>query len=101
MSYYFLARISVHDPQLYRRYETRTDDVLRRYGGQVLAVDEDVVLLEGEWSGTRTVLIRFPDEDAARAWYDSPEYRAIAQHRWHASSADAVLLRGRDEVSPN
>ena len=101
MSCYFIARISVHDSELYRRYLARTDDVLETHGGVVLAVDEDVTVLEGTWAGTRTVLIRFPSEESARAWYESPEYQTIAAHRWEASSADAVLVRGKDEVSPN
>jgi uncharacterized protein (DUF1330 family) len=93
---YFIARIDVHDASGYARYLEGTDPVLARYGAEVLAVDEAPVVLEGQWPGTRTVLISFPDEASARAWYDSPEYQAIAQHRFRAASADAVFVRGRN-----
>ncbi|MBK9775549.1 MAG: DUF1330 domain-containing protein [bacterium] len=96
MTCYFLARITVHDEAGYARYLEGTDPVLARYGAEVLAVDEAPVVLEGQWPGTRTVLISFPDEASARAWYDSPEYQAIAQHRFRAASADAVFVRGRN-----
>lgn len=96
MTCYFLARITVHDEAGYARYLEGTDPVLARYGAEVLAVDEAPVVLEGQWPGTRTVLISFPDEAGARAWYDSPEYQAIAQHRFRAASADAVFVRGRN-----
>jgi uncharacterized protein (DUF1330 family) len=92
---YFLARITVHDEPGYARYLDGTDPLLARYGAEVLAVDEAPVVLEGHWPGTRTVLIAFPDEASARAWYDSPEYQAIAQHRFRAASADAVFVSGR------
>lgn len=95
MKCYFIARIDVHDEIGYARYLDGPDPVLARYGAEVLAVDESVVVLEGQWPGTRTVLISFPDEAHARAWYDSPEYQAIALHRFGAASADAVFVKGR------
>jgi uncharacterized protein (DUF1330 family) len=95
MPCYFLARLTIHDPAAYARYLEGTDAPLARHGAQVLAVDESPQVLEGDWPCSRTVLIAFPDEAAARAWYDSPEYQAIAQHRRRAATTDAVFLRGR------
>jgi len=92
---YFVARIAVHDVQGYQRYLDGADPLLDRFGGEVLAVDEAPTVLEGEWSGTRTVLLRFPDEETAKAWYHSPEYQALARHRFESASSDAVLVRGR------
>jgi len=96
MSCYFLAQITTHDPQEYQKYLDGYDEVFTRYQGRVLAVDDSPSLLEGEWRYTRTVLIHFPSEAEARRWYDSPEYQALAQHRWRASSADIILVQGRD-----
>jgi uncharacterized protein (DUF1330 family) len=97
VSCFFLARIAIHDPVAYGRYLAGTDAILARYGAEVLAVDEEPVVLEGDWSGSRTVLIRFPDEETARAWYTSAAYRELARSRFQASRADAIFLRGRDE----
>lgn len=74
MKCYFIARIDVHDEIGYARYLEGTSPVLARFGAEVLAVDESAFVLEGEWPGTRTVLVSFPDEATAHAWYDSPEY---------------------------
>ena len=60
-----------------------------------VAVDESVMLLEGEWPFGRTVVIEFPTMDALRAWYDSPEYRRILKHRMAASQSNAAAVRGR------
>jgi uncharacterized protein (DUF1330 family) len=100
MSCYFVARISIHDPETYERYLSGTTPLLTRWGAKVLAVDETVTVLEGQWPASRTVIIEFPDEASASAWYASPEYQAIARHRWSASDADAILVMGRAEA-PN
>ena len=94
MSCYFVARLTVHDPSTYERYLAGTDALLARWGATVLAVDEAVTLLEGDWPATRTVIIEFPDEASATAWYSSPDYRAIARYRWSASEGDAVFVSG-------
>jgi uncharacterized protein (DUF1330 family) len=96
MACYFVARINVRDPDGYQRYLQGTGPLLKRFGAAVLAVDEAVTVLEGQWPATRTVLIAFPDDATAKAWYASPEYQAIAQHRFAAATADAVLVRGRE-----
>lgn len=58
MKCYFIAHIDVHDASGYARYLEGTDPVLARCGAEVAAVDDPVVL-EGQWPGTRTVLISF------------------------------------------
>lgn len=95
MPCYFLARLTIHDPAGYALYLAGTDAPLARCGARVLAVDDSPQVLEGTWPGSRTVLIAFPDETSARAWYDSPEYQAIAQHRHRSATTDAVFLTGR------
>ncbi len=93
MSCYFVAKISVRDRERYGQYLAGAGEVLQVYGGEVLAVDEDVTVLEGTWACTRTVLIRFPDEESAHAWHTSPEYQSIVVHRLASSTTDAVLVK--------
>ena len=40
------------------------------------------------------VILRFPDEAAARAWYDSPAYQAAAEHRKKAAHYRAIMVEG-------
>jgi len=70
-------------------------DILNPYGGKLLSVEEAPEVLEGEWGYTRTVLLEFPSEAQAHAWYGSADYQAIAQHRRTASTANVVLIGGR------
>ena len=92
MAVYIVAQISIHDRAEYQQYEAGFFEVFARYTGELLAVSENPTVVEGEWPYTRTVLLRFPSAEEARRWYDSPEYQRIAQHRFRASKANAVLV---------
>ncbi len=100
MSVYIVARIQIDDRDEYTRYEAGFMDVFAKYAGELLAVDEAVETLEGEWPGTRTVILRFPSREDARRWYDSSEYQELAQHRFRASQGNIVIVSGLDERSP-
>lgn len=97
MSSYFIAQINIHTPDEYENYLQGYDDIFNRYQGTVLAVDEQTVVLEGDWPYQRTVVIQFPDKDALLCWYRSSEYQALARHRLRASEANIVMVNGRKE----
>jgi uncharacterized protein (DUF1330 family) len=96
VSVYFIAQIRIHDQAGYQHYLDGFDDIFAKYDGEVVVVDDSPIVLEGEWPYTRMVVIRFTGEDEARRWYNSPEYRELARHRFDASAADIVLAKGRD-----
>ncbi len=92
MTVYIIAQISIHDRAEYNTYEQGFPAVFAKFGGELLAVSENPTVVEGKWPWTRTVLMRFPSAEEAQRWYGSPEYQAIAQHRFRASSANAVMV---------
>ena len=94
MSVYLIANLKIEDRDRYSAYESGFLEIFGRYEGKLLAVDENQQVLEGEWPYTRTVVIEFPSEEAARAWYDSDDYQKLADHRRAASSGSLALLRG-------
>ncbi|MCZ6458287.1 MAG: DUF1330 domain-containing protein [Gammaproteobacteria bacterium] len=94
MPIYIVAQINIEDRDTYARYEAGFMEIFDRYEGELLAVDEAVTELEGSWEYTRTVIIQFPDEAAARSWYDSDDYQALAQHRFAASAANLAIVQG-------
>ncbi|UCC30992.1 MAG: DUF1330 domain-containing protein [Phycisphaerales bacterium] len=96
MSAYFIAQITIHDHERYKRYLDGFDAVFARHTGEVVVVDDSPTILEGKWPYTRTVVIRFPNEDDAKRWYDSAEYQDLVQYRHQASEANIVLVEGRD-----
>jgi len=95
MSCCFIAQIDIHDEAEYARYLAGYDEVFGRHEGEVIAVDDDVAVLEGDWPFSRTVVIRFPDRAALDRWYRSAEYQRLAAHRRAASTANIVAVQGR------
>jgi uncharacterized protein (DUF1330 family) len=49
-------------------------------------------VIEGSWKGKRVVVLEFDSVDAARKWYNSPDYQAIIGERHKAADANAILV---------
>lgn len=94
MPAYVVATVSIHDRESYKHYEAGFMDTFTPYGGRVVSVDEEVEVLEGEWPATRTVILEFESVATAKAWHGSAAYQKVAQHRFAASSANLVIVRG-------
>ena len=45
-----MAKIDIHDPAHYARYEEGFLAILDKYKGRILSVDEKSLVLEGDWS---------------------------------------------------
>jgi uncharacterized protein (DUF1330 family) len=97
VSSYFVALINIHDPVRYEQYLAGFDAVFEKFEGQVISVEDRPTVLEGEWPAARTVLIRFPNGQELRRWYDSPEYQQLARHRQEASVASIAIISGREK----
>jgi len=41
-----------------------------------------------------TVVVRFADKDAARAWYQSDQYQGIVHHRQDNAQGSMVFVHG-------
>ncbi len=92
MAAYILVTLTIHDRDTYQRYVQAFVPAFTALGGEILAVQDDPVAVEGSWPYSRVVILRMPSEAAFRAWYDSPEYQAIAQHRFKAAVANITVL---------
>ena len=90
---YVVANFSITDAEGYSAYPPLARPMLAAHGAEVLAVDRDSEVLEGR-AGHNTVVIRFPSKEAARAFYDSPEYREIVALRTDNSDGFLVLIEG-------
>jgi uncharacterized protein (DUF1330 family) len=96
MSAYIIALIEIHDRDEYNKYQAGFREIFSKYNGEILVVEETPTVLEGEWPHTRTVVLRFADENEAKRWYESEQYQALAQYRFRASHANVILAKGRN-----
>lgn len=79
---YMIVMGTVHDrPAFGAGYAAELPPLYARHGGEYLAVTGSVETLEGETGFQSLVLSRWPDADAARAFWADPEYRELAERR--------------------
>lgn len=90
---YWIAHVTVTDPEQYKQYVTATPEAFKKYGGTFLARGGTFQQMEGQ-SNPRNVVIEFPSLQAAIDCYNSPEYQAAKAKRAGAGIASIVLVEG-------
>ena len=93
MSVYFVVQELVNDPAGLQNY-MKADRASSLGRGRAIIVDDDVTPVEGDWHGSRLVVLEFDDDAAFREWYDSPEYQAALPLRLSATDSRGALAKG-------
>ena len=93
MAAYLIFTHKVTDAaKLNNDYLPKAVETLGPYAPEILVVDQNIEVIEGEPGDTRTVVLKFRDRDEAKRWYNSPEYQAIVNLRMDSiENAKAVL----------
>ena len=91
MAAYFIAQYVVNNPDLYREYQAGAGPTIQASGAELVAFDVAAETVEGTPPGPQTVIIKFESTEAAKAWYNSPEYQAVVGKRLEATSGFAVI----------
>jgi uncharacterized protein (DUF1330 family) len=94
MPAYIIAQMTVHDAVKYREYALQVASTIGPHKGKLLVAADDADEREGERPYPRTVIGEFPDGDAARAWYESDAYQAIAPLRQQSSTGTLYIVEG-------
>lgn len=90
---YWIARVTVTDPDRYKGYAELAPLAFKKYGARILARGGRHEQLEGE-GRPRNVVIEFPSLEEAVACYRSPEYQAAKAKRKDAGIAELVVVEG-------
>lgn len=94
MAGYFVANYTITNRAEYQEYLKAVGPVMEAHSTESIVVDRDSELVEGS-PGQVTVVLRFATKAAARAWYESPEYRAMRHLRTDNTKGIAVIAEGR------
>ncbi|MGE0006939.1 MAG: DUF1330 domain-containing protein [Parvibaculaceae bacterium] len=90
---YWIAQVTVSNPDQYRLYAESAPLAFRKYGGLVLARGGRFTQMEGE-GRPRNVIIEFPSYEDAVSCYNSPEYQSARARRKGAGEASIVIVEG-------
>jgi uncharacterized protein (DUF1330 family) len=96
---YIVARIQVTDWERYGEYVKHTPRVIAQFGGRFIVRGGEMAVLEGPDDGLRTVVIEFPSLQQAKAFYASPEYRAVKALRAGAGTGTFTAVEGYDPAA--
>ena len=91
---YVILTEAIHDADGMDSYGDASGGSVAEHSGRVLVVDADVEVLEGEWHGTRTVIVEFESVEQARKWYRSSSYQAALPLRQAAADCNVVIVSG-------
>lgn len=95
MPAYVIGQLEIHDPDAYQAYLDGFMPSFLRHGGELLATSRaETEVLEGTWAKPRTVIMRFPSLDSAKAWHEDPEYRTLSEIRRRTASTNLVVIDG-------
>ena len=94
MPAYVIAEISITDADGYKEYTKQVGATVEKYGGKFLVRGGRADALEGEWPERRRVILEFPSVEAARNWWDSPEYEKPKALRKATSEGRLLLIEG-------
>ncbi len=93
MKAYWIARVTVTDPDPYKLYAEAAPEAFKKYNARILARGGRCEHLEGE-GRPRNVVIEFGSYEDALACYNSDEYQAARKHRVGAGEAEIVIVEG-------
>jgi uncharacterized protein (DUF1330 family) len=91
MAAYFIAQYQVNDAEQYKTYQAGAGATIAASGAELVAFDVAAETIEGDPPGPQTVILKFDDVEAAKAWYNSPEYQSFVGLRLGATEGFAVI----------
>ena len=99
MAAYFIFSHKVLDPEtLNSDYLPKAVETLQAYDPEILVVDQDIEVVEGDTEDNRVVVLKFKSREEAKSWYNSPEYQDIINLRLDSVDGRAVIC---DEFDPS
>jgi uncharacterized protein (DUF1330 family) len=91
---YVIYQAEVSDPARYEEYKPAAAASVSAAGGRYIVRGGAVEALEGGALPGRTVILEFPDRQAAVAWYHGDDYTAARAIREGAAEARMYVVDG-------
>ena len=93
-SAYIIANVTVNNPAAYEEYRRLSSIAMLAHGAEVCVRGGKIDVLEGDWTPSRIVILKFPSTEKARAFSDSVEYGAARKAREGIAVMRMVVVVG-------
>jgi len=94
---YFTVQVKTKNlDELSKRYAQSAIGSLMEFGGEMIAGTPAPNVLEGQWDGSWAAILRFPNIDMAKSWYNSAQYQPLKELRINelTDSNQILLIEG-------
>jgi uncharacterized protein (DUF1330 family) len=97
-----VGAVAPEDEEAWKAYLAVAPATIQKYGGRYLARGGAIDVIEGDWSPHAIVIAEFPDREAVRRWYASPEYAEGLKIRARSGlHRKMICVEGATDASPD
>lgn len=94
MAAYIIADVTVTNPEQMAKYREWSTRAMQEHGAEVLVRGGEFEVLEGPWTPSRLVLLKFADREKAKAFYNSETYTHARSVREGAGVMRMIVVDG-------
>jgi uncharacterized protein (DUF1330 family) len=94
MTAYLVLDLMVNDLADFLPYVRAIPAFIAKHGGRYASKGADPVVMEGDWSPERLVILEFPSRDHAQAFLADPDAQHLFARRHRATTSRLVLVEG-------
>ena len=91
---YVIATVRITHPVQYEEYKKWSTAAMQAHNAEICIRGGQVKVMEGDWAPERVVVLKFASFDAAKAFYDSPEYGKARAARAGAAIMQLICVEG-------
>ncbi|MBX3619052.1 MAG: DUF1330 domain-containing protein [Rhizobacter sp.] len=94
MAAYIIADVTVTHPEQMAKYREWSTRAMQEHGAEVLVRGGEFEVLEGPWTPSRLVVLKFPSREKAKAFYNSETYTHARSVREGAGIMRMIVVDG-------
>lgn len=94
MAVYLVLDLTVTNLRDFLPYVEAIPAFIARHGGRYASKGADPVVLEGDWSPQRLVILEFPSRGQAQAFLADPEAQDLFARRHRSTISRLVMVEG-------
>ena len=94
MAAYLIVDLTVHDMERYEAYKRAVPKFIEKHGGEYIVRGSELEVIEGNWRPNRLVVMRFPNRQAIRNFFNDPEYQPLAALRREVATTNSIAVDG-------
>ena len=94
MSVYVIVDVAINNHEDYEEYKKLTPASIAVYDGSFIVRGGATEVLEGDWKPGRIVILKFPNLERAKQWWNSIEYATAKSIRQRAAKTKMIVVEG-------